>query len=93
MTSLSKKLIISGKVQGVGYRFWLKNLCEENCISGWVRNNKNGEVEATFSNINDEMFKIILTKCFVGPASAEVKNIQVTTLHELKNFPSFEIIK
>ena len=93
MTSLSKKLIISGKVQGVGYRFWLKNLCEENHISGWVRNNKNGEVEATFSNINDEMFKIILTKCFVGPARAEVKNIQVTTLHELKNFPSFEIVK
>jgi acylphosphatase len=93
MTSLSKKLIISGKVQGVGYRFWLKNLCEKNCISGWVCNNNNGEVEATFSNINEEMFKIILTNCFVGPAKAQVKNIQITTLHESKNLNSFEIKK
>ena len=93
MTLLSKKLIISGNVQGVGYRFWLKNLCEKNCITGWVCNNKNGEVEAAFYNINEEMFKNILTNCFVGPTKAEVKNIQITSLHQSKNFLSFEIIK
>jgi hypothetical protein len=35
---IKKHLIISGKVQGVGFRYWMQNLATNNNISGWVKN-------------------------------------------------------
>ena len=38
---VNKKITISGTVQGVGYRYWLKELCDTNNVNGWVLNKKN----------------------------------------------------
>ena len=46
MIKIAKKVNISGKVQGVGYRFWLKNKAIKCGLCGWVRNMPNGSVEA-----------------------------------------------
>ena len=35
---IKKNLVISGKVQGVGFRYWMQNLAINNNISGWVKN-------------------------------------------------------
>ena len=35
---IKKHLVISGKVQGVGFRYWMQNLAINNNISGWVKN-------------------------------------------------------
>jgi acylphosphatase len=74
---VNKKIIISGTVQGVGYRYWLKELCDANNINGWVLNKKNGEVEAVLVNTNEVLFKIILSNCFLGPKKSIVENILV----------------
>jgi len=74
---VNKKITISGTVQGVGYRCWLKELCDTNNINGWVLNKKNGEVEAIFINIDTTLFKIILSNCFLGPKKSIVRNILV----------------
>ena len=79
---ISKKIIISGKVQGVGYRYWLQKICNENKVFGWVKNLQDGNVEAFFYNIPDEVFKKIITKCFLGPVTAEVTNIYIKNSDE-----------
>ena len=43
---IKKHLVISGKVQGVGFRYWMQNLAINNNIGGWVKNRSLGDVEA-----------------------------------------------
>ena len=43
---MKKHLIISGRVQGVGFRYWLQRKAEEKNIFGWVKNKIEGDVEA-----------------------------------------------
>ena len=49
---MKKHIIISGKVQGVGFRYWLHKKANKKNIYGWVKNTVSGEVEALF--IGDE---------------------------------------
>ena len=74
---VNKKITISGTVQGVGYRYWLKELCDTNNVNGWVLNKKNGEVEAVLVNTDAVLFKTILSNCFLGPKKSIVENILV----------------
>ena len=43
---MKKHIIISGKVQGVGFRYWLYKAAMQRNIEGWVRNKISGKVEA-----------------------------------------------
>ena len=91
---VNKKITISGTVQGVGYRYWLKELCDTNNVNGWVLNKKNEEVEAVLVNIDVVLFKNILSNCFLGPKKSIVENILVENF-DLKKIEtsSFEIKK
>ena len=71
-----KLLIISGKVQGVGFRYWIQNLAISNNIGGWVKNKLSGEVEALIIGQQKEVQKLI-KQCKTGPSSATIQNIQI----------------
>jgi acylphosphatase len=91
---VNKKITISGTVQGVGYRYWLKELCDTNNVNGWVLNKKNGEVEAVLVNIDAVLFKTILSNCFLGPKKSVVENILVEDFDSKKKETNiFEIKK
>ena len=91
---VNKKITISGTVQGVGYRWWLKELCDANNVNGWVLNKKNGEVEVVLVNTDAVLFKTILSNCFLGPKKSVVENILVEDFDLKRNETSiFEIKK
>ena len=91
---VNKKITISGTVQGVGYRWWLKELCDASNVNGWVLNKKNGEVEAVLVNTDAVLFKTILSNCFLGPKKSVVENILVEDFDLKRNETSiFEIKK
>ena len=73
---IKKHLLISGKVQGVGYRYWIQNLAIENNISGWVKNKISGDVEALIIGKEIKVQEIIKL-CKMGPNSAIVNHVQV----------------
>ena len=73
---IKKHLIISGKVQGIGFRYWMQNLAINNNISGWVKNISSGDVEALIIGQEKEVEQLI-KQCKVGPSSATIQNIQV----------------
>lgn len=101
MVTLSKHLIISGRVQGVSYRAWTVKNAEKRNLFGWVRNRTDGTVEAVLSgeaSIVDEMIEA----CWKGPLAAKVTDIQIKdwtsseekTFQKKKhcNFQSFTIV-
>lgn len=91
---ITKKITISGLVQGVGYRCWVQKLCKKYNIRGWVLNKKNGEVEVVLIDFEKNLFKTILSKCFLGPKKSLPQSISTETISfksKIKN--TFEIKK
>ena len=73
---MKKNLVISGKVQGVGFRYWMQNLAIKNNINGWVKNKMSGDVEALIIGEEKDVQKLIKL-CEIGPNSATIHDIQV----------------
>ena len=88
---MKKHIIIKGKVQGVGFRYWLYKEAIQRNINGWVRNKISGEVEALLIG-NDEEVNNIIKLCKKGPTSSKVTNIEVQNYQKEYSRKSFEII-
>lgn len=73
---IAKRLLISGKVQGVFYRRWSETTARALGLSGWVRNLRSGEVEIHVSGPEDKVEEMV-RRCWDGPAAAEVSDIAV----------------
>jgi acylphosphatase len=70
----AKRLVIAGRVHGVGYRAWMVHKATELGLSGWVRNRADGSVEALIAGdiaSVEEMARL----CRRGPRMAEVSSI------------------
>jgi acylphosphatase len=70
-------VIISGRVQGVGYRIWTRGEAGRQGLAGHVRNRPDGTVEALFSGPPDAVERI-LEACRQGPPGARVTDLAVT---------------
>jgi acylphosphatase len=70
----AKKLLISGLVQGVGFRFWACQRAEVLGLSGWVRNRRDGSVEALVYGETSAVEEFVRA-CRLGPRNCRVKSI------------------
>jgi acylphosphatase len=73
----ARHLIIGGTVQGVGYRDWLVTTGKKIGLAGWVRNRRDGTVEAVIAGDQDAVEEVIRA-CRRGPRLAVVTDIQET---------------
>jgi acylphosphatase len=69
-------VLVRGDVQGVGFRAWVRHHAELNGLAGWVRNRRDGTVEAVFSG-PDDLVEAMLAACRHGPAAARVSEVEV----------------
>lgn len=69
-------VFISGSVQGVGYRFFVKSWARTFGVVGWVKNSSEGKVEAVFQG-NEKSIEYLIAKCWKGPFLAAVKDVVV----------------
>jgi len=88
---MKKHIIIKGKVQGVGYRYWLYKEAIEKNISGWVRNKISGEVEALVIG-NDTDINNLIKLCKKGSPLSKVTKIKVQNYPKEFLKKSFNII-
>lgn len=70
-------VMIAGRVQGVGYRMWVEQQAASRALSGWVRNRRDGSVEAVFCGDAGAIERMLLA-CREGPPAARVSGIEVT---------------
>jgi acylphosphatase len=86
---ITKKLIISGTVQGVSYRAWMTQKANQLNIWGWVRNLEDGTVEALIYGDEDVLEELVLD-CKQGPGLAQVNNIEIEDM-EYDGTVGFEV--
>jgi len=84
------RVIVSGRVQGVFFRYSTQLKAQEKGLTGWVRNIYSGEVEALFEGDNTKIMEMI-EWCRKGPSGARVEDIEVTYHQYSGEFDSFFI--
>jgi acylphosphatase len=70
-----RQVTIRGRVQGVGYRYWVEQQAAAHNLEGWVRNRRDGSVEALFAGPQDVVSNLV-TACRRGPSAARVDAVQ-----------------
>lgn len=69
-------LRIEGRVQGVGFRYWTRKQADRLGLDGWVRNRRDGAVEAVFSGAPDAV-TTMEQRCATGPPGAGVTSVHL----------------
>ncbi len=74
--TVTRHLLITGRVQGVGYRFYMQRKARELGVAGWVRNRSDGTVEAVVHG-SSEQVDAVVAWARRGPPSAVVADVRV----------------
>ena len=87
---IARKFLISGEVQGVGYRFFAQRAAARHQVLGYVRNLADGRVEALVEGIPEsvEAFKHDLA---TGPAFSVVVNVEEINIEPTGHYSLFRI--
>ena len=80
MSTAIRHVTIRGRVQGVGYRAWVEQEARARNLDGWVRNRRDGSVEALFAG-PAEVVSDMIALCRRGPSSARVEAVTEEPAH------------
>ena len=72
-----RRVLVRGRVQGVGFRAWVADTALARGLAGWVRNRRDGSVEAVFIGAIDAV-NAMIESCRQGPLAARVTSVEVT---------------
>ena len=86
MTDKAVRLIIHGRVQGVGFRWYLSREADVLGLCGWVRNRREGTVEALLRGPT-EAVDCLVGWAHKGPPSARVSLVEVHLAEDASPFP------
>ncbi len=81
---------VEGRVQGVGFRYFVATLAQDLNLTGWVRNLDNGDVEIVAEG-NTLDLERLLTQISVGPSSSKVFKVSADWSAAENKFTSFSI--
>lgn len=79
---MAKRLTISGRVQGVGYRAAFYDMAQSLGLYGWVRNRRDGSVEACLEG-EAAALETIIAWAKRGPPAAQVSQVSIEDIAEL----------
>jgi acylphosphatase len=87
----TRRLIVTGRVQGVGYRDSLSAEAQRHGLTGWVRNRRDGSVEAVLQG-TQEAIDATIAWARRGPALARVTNVRIDQAGDEpeENYSGFE---
>ena len=92
MAALLKQLrmIVSGRVQGVGFRFMARDEAQGLGLKGWVRNCPSGEVEMVAEG-REDVLKVLAAWAHLGPPAAHVSRVHEEWSEYTGQFADFHI--
>jgi acylphosphatase len=91
MSPLSRvHVIVSGVVQGVGYRIFACSEARQRGLTGWVRNRSDGAVELVAEG-EDGLVRELIKELKQGPISSDVSGVTITPTEATSEFDVFDI--
>ncbi len=88
---MARRVIVRGRVQGVGFRFFAERSARELGVRGWVRNLPDGSVESMAEG-NEAAVAAYVARLEQGPPGARVNGVAVDAVSP-EGFSSFEITR
>ena len=88
---LTVNIKITGKVQGVGFRYFVLRQAQELGITGWVSNKPNGDVEALVQVEKADLEEFV-AKVKEGPSFSRVEDVSLNWLNKAEQYFGFEIL-
>ena len=89
--TLTVNMKITGKVQGVGFRYFVLRQAQELGITGWVSNKSNGDVEALAQGEKEGLERFVI-KVKEGTTFSRVEDVSLNWVNEADQYFGFEII-
>ncbi|NIJ18610.1 acylphosphatase [Sphingomonas naasensis] len=85
---VTQRVLVSGRVQGVGYRDWVVRTAQRTGLTGWVRNVRDGRVEILVSG-EDETVARLIEGCHEGTPLARVDHVEAFAAEDEKRHKGF----
>jgi len=86
----TKRYLVRGRVQGVGFRWFVEREAHTLGIAGWVRNNRDGSVEVLAQGTRDQLSGLH-SRLREGPRAARVDAVDVSDATPVSGLSSFRI--
>jgi len=90
MNAVGAQVVISGLVQGVGYRYSCYHLARQLGLTGWVKNRPDGSVEVLVEGDRGGI-EILIDQLKVGPPSAVVKRVDISWTNFTGKYNDFDV--
>lgn len=90
MSAKRAELLVTGRVQGVGYRYSAVIRANQHGLAGWVRNTREGDVEIVAEGRAEELASFI-DWCRRGPSAASVSDVRVEWAEATGEFTGFNL--
>jgi acylphosphatase len=87
---IRRRVVVSGLVQGVWFRESTRRLAERHGVAGWIRNERDGTVQAVFEGAPEAVARLV-DFCRLGPPGAEVDRVEVTD-EEPAGIEAFDVL-
>ena len=86
---MTRSYLVSGRVQGIGFRDWVRRTARTHGVRGWVRNREDGRVEAVATAESSILarFESVLRE---GSAVSRIESVETSDLEEML-FADFEV--
>jgi len=89
-TSHARRFLVRGRVQGVGFRWFVEREAQVLGIAGWVRNNVDGSVEVLAMGTRDQLLGL-RSRLRAGPRAARVDDIEEFEAKPISGLTTFRI--
>ena len=86
----ARRFVVRGRVQGVGFRWFVEREAHVLGVSGWVRNNADGSVEVLAQGTRDQLLGL-RSRLRQGPRAARVDDIEESEVGPVAGLSSFRI--
>jgi acylphosphatase len=86
----TRRYVVTGRVQGVGFRWFVEREARSLGLGGWVRNRSDGRVEVLAAGTNQQL-NALYDKLKQGPRASRVDNVDVEEAAPLKDSGTFRI--
>jgi acylphosphatase len=87
---ISARLLITGKVQGVYFRFNMQQIAKKNSVVGWVRNLPDGRVEALLNGNKIDVNNVVEWSK-IGPENSRVDEVKIEYGEHSREYSDFVI--